>query len=146
MAKKPAKDEVKAKVRKTTAKARKTVNEAVHEAEAVVEKAKKSVTDAVHDAESAVQKAGKKMRASAEHAIKNTAVLNARVIDHAEANAKEAFAAMRKIASASDVKDVVKIQTDFVKEQSARSVAQVREMGEMIAAFGKQALESLRGK
>jgi hypothetical protein len=67
---------------KTASKAKKRVEAAVH--------------DAVEDAGSAVEKAGKKIRETAEHAMHNAAALNARVIDHAEENAKEAFAALRK--------------------------------------------------
>jgi hypothetical protein len=117
---------------KTAAKTKKKVEEAVHEA--------------VEDAGNAVEKAGKKIRETAEHAMNNAAALNARVIDHAEENAKEAFAAMRKIATSKDVKQIVQVQTAFVKEQSARSVAQVKEVGEMIASFGRMAVEGMRPK
>ena len=72
--------------------------------------------------------------------------INAKVIDHAETNAKEAFATLRKVANAKSVQDVIKAQGDFVKEQSARSAAHVREVGELIASFGRQALETMRGK
>lgn len=108
-------------------------------------KAKKAKTAAEAIAEP-IQKAGKAFRESATKAMANTAAINAKVIDHAEANAKEAFATMRKVASAKSVQDVVKAQGDFVKEQSARSTAHIRELGEMIASFGREAMNTMRGK
>ena len=53
---------------------------------------------------------------------------------------------MRKVANAKSVQDVIKAQGDFVKEQSARSAAHVREVGELIASFGRHALDTMRGK
>jgi len=132
MAKKTTKVDIKDKAEKATKSAAKSAT-----------KAKKRVEAAVHDA---VENAGKKIRETAEHAMHNVSALNARVIDHAEENAKEAFAALRKITTSKDVKDIVRIQADFVKEQSARSVAQVKEVGEMIASFGRMAVESVRPK
>ncbi|RJT24236.1 phasin family protein [Chakrabartia godavariana] len=135
MAKRTTGAEIKEKAQtaaKAAAKARKKVEHVVEEA--------------VEDAGNAAQKAGKKIRQSAERAMGNAAKLNARVIDHAEENAKEAFAAMRKIAQSKDVKDIVRVQASFVKEQSARSVAQVKEVGEMIASFGRTALDGLKPK
>lgn len=108
-------------------------------------KPKKAKTTAEKVAEP-IQKAGKVIRESAAHAMANTAAINSKVIDHAETNAKEAFAALRKVASAKSVQDVIKAQGAFVKEQSARSTAHVREVGELIASFGRQALETMRGK
>jgi hypothetical protein len=93
-----------------------------------------------------IKKAGKTIRATATKAVENSVAINTKVIDHAEANAHQAFAAMRQVAGAKSVQDVVKIQAAFVKDQSARSTAQVREVGEMIAAFGRDALAMMRGK
>jgi phasin family protein len=93
-----------------------------------------------------VKKAGKAVKESTERAVKRTAALNVAVIDHAESNTREAFAAMRQVAAAESVKDIVKIQTKFVRDQSERSVKQVRELGDMIAQFGREAMEQMRGK
>ncbi len=139
MAKKTTKVDMKDKAEKAAKSASKTASKAKKRVEAAVH-------DAVEDAGNAVEKAGKKIRETAEHAMNNAAALNARVIDHAEENAKEAFAALRKIATSKDVKDIVQVQTAFVKEQSARSVAQVKEVGDMIAAFGRTAIDGLRPK
>ena len=112
---------------------------------AKAEKPKKAKSAAEKVAEP-VQKAGKMIRESAAQAMANTAAINAKVIDHAEANAREAFATLRKVASAKSVQDVIKAQGDFVKEQSARSAAHVREGGEVIASFGRQALDTMSKK
>jgi phasin family protein len=93
-----------------------------------------------------LKKAGETMRKSAGKAVENTVAINTKVIGHAETNAREAFSAMRKVATAKSVQDVMKIQSAFVKEQSARSTAQVREVGELIASFGRDALAMMRGK
>ncbi len=93
-----------------------------------------------------VKKAGKAVKESTERAVKRTAALNVTVIDHAESNTREAFAAMRQVAAAESVKDIVKIQTKFVRDQSERSMKQVRELGDMIAQFGREAMEQIRGK
>ncbi len=93
-----------------------------------------------------IKKAGKAIREGAERAVANTAAINSKVIDQAETNAKEAFAALRAAAGAKSVNDIVKIQGKFVKEQSERSMAHVREVGELIAQFGRDAMEQIRGK
>ena len=119
---------------------------------AKAEKTKKTKSTAERVAEP-VKKAGKVIREGAAQAMANTAAINAKVIDHAEANAREAFATMRKVANAKSVQDVIKAQAeqqarlaDIVKEQSARSAAHVREVGELIASFGRHALDTMRGK
>ena len=93
-----------------------------------------------------VKMAGAAIRESAERAVKRTTSLNSKVIDHAEANTREAFAAMRAAADAKSASEIVKIQTKFVREQSERSVKQVREIGELIAKFGRDTIAQMRGK
>jgi phasin family protein len=109
-------------------------------------KAKAAATSAAEKIAEPIKKATTAVRASAGRAVANSVAINTKVIDHAEANAHEAFAAMRKVAGATSVQDVVKVQTEFVKQQGARSAAQVREVGDMIAAFGRDALAIMRGK
>ncbi len=111
--------------------------------EAKEKKVKPSVAERVA---APVKKAGKTIRDTATKAVANTIAINTTVINHAEANAHDAFAALRKVASARTIQDVVKVQTEFVKAQSVRSTAQVREVGEMIASFGRDAISMLRGK
>lgn len=91
-----------------------------------------------------VKKAGKAMKDATAKAASNAATINTKVIDHAEANARSAFAALRSAAGAKSVQDVVKIQTDYVKEQGARSMTQIKEVGDMIAQFGRDAMGAWR--
>jgi hypothetical protein len=106
---------------------------------AKAEKAAEKATDAV-------KKAGKSMKDVAQKAASNAAALNNRVIDHAEENTRAAFSAMRSAASVKSVQDLAKIQTDYVKEQGARSMTQVREVGDMIAQFGRDAMAAWQPK
>ena len=93
-----------------------------------------------------VKKVGAAIRESAERAVKRTSSLNSKVIDHAEANTKEAFAAMRAAAEAKSASEILKIQAKFVRDQSERSISQVKEIGELIAKFGRDAIGQIRGK
>lgn len=93
-----------------------------------------------------VKKAGEQVRAAGEKMMENTSTVNLKVLDHAEKNATEAFNAMRAAASAENIKQVMEIQANFVREQAARSVEQAREVGEMIASFGRAAVAPLTGK
>ena len=90
------------------------------------------------------KKAGKSLKDATSKAASNAAALNSKVIDHAEANTRAAFAALRSAASVKSVQDLAKIQTEYVKEQGARSMTQVKEVGELIAQFGKDAMAAFR--
>lgn len=94
----------------------------------------------------AVKKAGKSLKDATSRAAENAAALNTKVIDHAEANTRAAFAAMRSAASVKSVTDLAKIQTDYVKEQGARSLTQAKEVGDLIAQFGRDAMAAWRPK
>lgn len=91
-----------------------------------------------------VKKAGKGLKDATTKAAANASALNNKVIDHAEANTRAAFAAMRSAASVKSVSDLAKVQTDYVKEQGARSMAQAKEVGDMIAQFGRDAMAAWR--
>ena len=93
-----------------------------------------------------VKKAGKSIKDATEKAAANAAAMNAKVIDHAEENTRAAFAAMRSAASVKSAQDLAKIQADFVKEQGARSMTHVREVGDMIAQFGRDTMAAWRPK
>lgn len=92
------------------------------------------------------KKASDALKEGASKAATNASQLNARVIDHAEENTRAAFAALRSAAGVTSIGDLTKIQSDFVQEQSNRSMNQVREVGEMIAAFGRDMGGMLGGK
>ena len=53
---------------------------------------------------------------------------------------------MRAAAKAGGVAEVMKVQTDYVRDQGSRSMAQIKEVGEMIASFGREAMSNLTGK
>jgi len=69
-----------------------------------------------------------------------------RMLDQAESNTREAFAAMRQVAEAQDLSQVMKIQGDFIREQSSRSVNQAREIGELIMKFGREVVTPPKGE
>ncbi|MCJ8156557.1 phasin family protein [Sphingomonas sp. LaA6.9] len=81
----------------------------------------------------ALTEAGKK-------AAENSSAISLKMIDHAETNTREAFAAMRAAAQASSLSEVLRIQGDFIRDQGVRSMSLAREVGEMIVQFGKESL------
>ena len=89
--------------------------------------------------------AGEQLKAAGEKVAETTSTLNAKIIDHAEANVREAFAALRAAASSKSLTDVMTAQTTYVREQGERGMAQVKEIGEIIANFGRQAMKSMNG-
>jgi hypothetical protein len=56
----------------------------------------------------------------------------------------QAFVAMRAARAGSTV-DVMTVRPDFIREQSSRSMSQVRETGDLIVGFGHEAMASLIG-
>lgn len=89
--------------------------------------------------------AGEAMRASGQKMAEGGSAVTLKMLDQAETNTREAFAAMRAAAAASDLSDVMRIQTEFLREQGNRSMSQAREIGELIAQFGRDAIGAARG-
>ncbi len=75
----------------------------------------------------------------------NASQIGLTVLSQAEANTQEAFRAMRAAAAASDVNEVMRIQSDYIREQGNRSMAQAREIGDLIAQFGRAAMGQMSG-
>ena len=92
-----------------------------------------------------IKRAGEAKQESGGKIAEGGATIGKTMIDQAEQNAREAFAAMREAATAKDLTEVMKIQGDYLREQSQRSMTQAREIGEMIMRFGKDAVAPLRG-
>jgi len=90
--------------------------------------------------------AGDAMKEGATKVAENSAALSIKVIDHAEENTRQAFAALRAAAQANGVTDLMKVQTDYIRDQGTRSMAQIREIGELITQFGRNAMSGLSGK
>jgi hypothetical protein len=89
------------------------------------------------------KRAGEAMRASGQKLAEGNAEIGLKMIDQAEQNVHQAFAAMRAAAKAKDVSEVMRIQADFLREQSERSMTQAREIGELIAQVGRNAVAPL---
>lgn len=84
--------------------------------------------------------AGDTLKQSTEKMAETGTALGMKMLDQAESNAREAFAAMRAAAQAKDVSEVVKIQGDYLREQSTRAMTQAREIAELITGFGRDAI------
>ncbi|URW74572.1 phasin family protein [Sphingomonas donggukensis] len=106
------------------------------------EKVKDTVNEKVIDP---MKRAGEAMKASGEKVAEGSSQVGLKVIDQAEQNAREAFAAMRAAAGAKDLSEVMKIQSDYLREQGSRSMAQAREIGELIMQFGRESAAPFRG-
>ena len=63
-----------------------------------------------------------------------------KMIEHAEANTREAFAAMRAAAGAKNPAEVAQDPGRYLRDQGARSLAHAREIGELIMQFGRDAV------
>jgi hypothetical protein len=90
--------------------------------------------------------AGDAVKEGATKVAENSAALSMKVIDHAEENTRQAFAALRAAAGANGLTDLMKVQSDYVRDQGTRSMAQVREIGELITQFGRQAMSPFSGR
>lgn len=91
------------------------------------------------------QRAGEAIRNGGQKIAENNQQIGVKMIDQAEQNTAQAFAAMRQAAQAKDLSDVMRIQGDYLREQSQRSMAQAREIGELIVNFGRDAVGAMRG-
>jgi phasin family protein len=90
------------------------------------------------------KRAGEAMRASNKKLAEGNAEIGLKMLDQAERNVQQAFAAMRAAAKAKDLSEVMKIQAEFLREQGERSMEQAKEIGEMIAHVGREAVNPLR--
>jgi phasin family protein len=90
------------------------------------------------------RRAGEAMRQSGQTVAQGNSAVGLKMIEQAEANAHEAFAAMRRAAAAKDLTEVMRIQGDYLRDQGQRSMAQAREMGELIMQFGRDAVQPVR--
>lgn len=106
----------------------------------------KSTSDSINESVvEPMKRAGEALKASTEKVAEGSSQVGLKVLDQAEQNAREAFAAMRAAASARDLSEVMKIQGEYLREQSDRSMAQAREIGELILQFGRESAAPLRG-
>lgn len=92
------------------------------------------------------KRAGEALREGGQKVAENNQAIGLKMIEQAEQNTHEAFAAMRKAAQANDLSSVMQIQGEYLREQGSRSVAQAREIAELIARFGRDAVGAMRGR
>lgn len=112
------------------------------EKKSTTKKVKEAIADKIVEP---VKAAGEKVRASGAKMAEGGATMSMKMIDHAEENAREAFAAMRSAAKAKDVADVMKVQGEYLRTQGSRSMKHARDISDMIAAFGREAIAPLKG-
>ena len=126
---KDATDKAAKRAKEATDRAAKATKEAADRAAAGA----KSAADRVEDIGATIRKSGEKL-------AKQGNSVSMKVIEHAETNTREAFAAMRAAAAAANPAEVAKIQGDYLRQQGARSLAHAREIGDLIMQFGKDAV------
>jgi len=90
-----------------------------------------------------MRSAADRMQATGSAMAESSSQLGTRMLDQAEQNTQEAFRAMRAAAQANDLSEVMRIQAEYLREQGSRSVSQAREIGELIASFGRNAIGSM---
>jgi hypothetical protein len=90
--------------------------------------------------------AGERMREAGGQMAGQGSELGMRMLDQAETNTREAFRVMRAAAQAKDMTDVMRLQSEYMRGQSNRSIAQAREIGELIASFGRSTIGQMTGK
>lgn len=86
------------------------------------------------------QQAADAMKQSADQFIESGAELRMKLIAQAEENMHQAFAAMRAAASARDMSALLRVQGEYLREQGTRSIEQAREIGVMMADYGREAM------
>lgn len=102
--------------------------------------------DAARQATDQMKAAGERMQAAGSAMTEQGSQLGLTILTQAEANTQEAFRAMRAAAQARDLSEVMKIQSEYLREQGSRSLSQAREVGEMIAQFGRSAVGQVTGR
>lgn len=124
----------------------KNPDEAIDQANRAAGAGMDAAQDGARQAADDMQAAGERMKAAGETMADAGSQLGLKMLDQAETNTREAFQAMRSAAQANDLTEVMRIQADYLREQGSRSVSQVREIGEMIADFGRNAIGQMTGR
>ncbi len=128
------------KAKDATDKAAKRAKDATDRAAKAAKEATDRVAAGAKSAAERVESVGENVRKSGEKIAKQGSAVSLKVIEHAEANTREAFAALRAAAEAANPAEVAKIQGDYLRQQGARSLAHAREIGELIMQFGRNAV------
>jgi hypothetical protein len=133
---KEATDKAAAATKKATDRAAKAAKDATDKTASRA----KAAADRVDGARETLKKSGEKIKASGEKIAKQGSAVSMKMIEHAEENTHQAFAAMRAAAGAKNPAEVAKIQGDYLKQQGARALAHAREIGDLILRFGRDAV------
>lgn len=107
------------------------------------EKVKDTINERIVDP---AKKAGEAIKETGSKLAEGGSTVGMKMLDQAEENTRQAFAAMRAAAQAKDLTEVMKVQGEYLREQGTRSMNQAREIGDLIVQFGKQAVAPLSGK
>ncbi len=97
-------------------------------AEKTVDQARKAFDSFV----AAAQKATSQSEAAAESMTSNAKEVSAKAIGFAEANVKAAFDLADKLVQAKDPKEILSIQSEFLKNQVASVQEQAKALGEAV--------------
>lgn len=124
----------------------KNPNEAMDQANDAAKAGMDHAQDATRQTADQMQAAGERMKATAESMNEAGSQLGIKMLDQAETNTREAFQAMRAAAQASDLSELMRIQSEYMREQGTRSMSQAREIGEMIAEFSRNAMGQMTGR
>ena len=122
-----------------------TMDKAADETRAAGEQARAAGQQAADQARAAGQQAADRMQAAGSSMMETGSELGMKMLDQAETNTHEAFKAMRAATQARDLSEVMRIQSEFMREQGSRSVSQAREIGEMIANLGRSTIGQMTG-
>lgn len=98
------------------------------------------------DAKTAAEGAAERLQAAGTAIADHGQQLGIKMLDQAEANTREAFNAMRAAAEAKDLGEVMRIQGDYLRDQGGRAMTQAREIGELIANFGRATIGGITGR
>lgn len=93
-----------------------------------------------------MRQASERMQAAGGQMMNQGAQLGLKMLEQAEANTQEAFRAMRSAAQAHDATEIMRIQNEFLREQSTRAIGQAREIGDLIANFGRATIGQMTGR
>lgn len=97
-------------------------------------------------ASDAMRNAGQSLKDAAVKASDNATALNTKVIDQVEENTRAAFSALRSAASVKSIQELATIQSEFMKQAASRSQVQIKEVSELIAQIGKDAMAVFQPK
>jgi hypothetical protein len=86
------------------------------------------------------KKATSTLKAVQDKALSSSQQINLKMLDIAKQNTTSTLEAMKSFTCASDMSEALSVQQAFVRDQAAAGMAQMREVGDMVAKVGREAL------